>query len=101
MSYNASDPEQIRKAKDQAEFDEALKFDVIKNVMSAIPGRKWIYDWLNRCHIYHTPYVSGRPDDTAFNLGEHNIGLMLLADVQASSPDLYMQMVTEAKGSSS
>ena len=99
MPYNADDPKQVKKAQKQAELDEALKLDVIKAVMGTIPGRKWIYELLDRCHLYHTPFLLGQPDGTAFNLGEHNIGLKLLADVQSAAPDLYMQMVQEAKES--
>ena len=101
MAYNADDPKQVKKAKKQAEFDEALKLDVIKTVMSSVPGRQWIYSMLAKCHIFHTPFVRGEPDSTVFNCGEQNFGLFLLSDVQSAAPDLYLTMVQEAKGISS
>lgn len=100
MAYNADDPKQVKRAKKQAEFDEAMKFDVIRSVMGTIPGRRWIYDMLERCYIYRTPFILGQPDGTAFNCGEQNFGNKLLADVQNAAPDQYLAMIQEAKSSS-
>lgn len=97
MSYNADDPKQVKAAKKKAEFNEALKYDVIKAVMSTVPGRQWIYEQLVSAHIFSTTFIQGSPDGSAFAEGERNYGLRLLADVQAAAPDLYMQMVNEAK----
>lgn len=99
-TYNASDERQVKKARRKAAQAQAIKHDVVRKVMSSAPGRAWIYEMLDACHIYHTPFMVGNPDGTAFNLGEHNRGLALLADVQAAAPDLYLQMIQEAKNSS-
>lgn len=101
MGYNADDPKQVKAAKKQAEFDEALKLDVIKGVMSTIRGRQWIYDMLNSAHIFSTTFIMGSPDGSAFAEGERNHGLRLLVDVQNAAPDLYLLMVQEAKGTTS
>ncbi len=98
MSYNADDPKQIKKAKKKAEFNDALKLDVIRGVMSTPAGRWWVYGFLDSCFIYGNPFVPGEPDTTAFNLGAANIGKILLADVQVACPDLYLTMINEAKG---
>lgn len=97
MAYNSEDPKQIAAAKKSAEKAIALRLNVIKNIMQTIPGRAWIYTLLERCHIYHTPFLAGQPDVTAFQCGEQNIGNQLLADVQAAAPELYIQMIAEAK----
>ncbi len=97
MGYDANDEKQVKKARKQAEFDKALELDVIKNVMASAPGRRWIYSWLERCHIYGNTFILGAPDGTAFNCGEENIGKQLLADVQTAAPDLYLTMIQEAK----
>lgn len=101
MSYNADDPKQVKKAKDRAELDEAMKLDVLKNIMGIPAGRKWIYSILERCHIYGNPFVPGQADSTAFNLGESNIGRIFLADVQAAASEDYLVMLREAKASDS
>ena len=97
MGYDANDEKQVKKARKQAEFDRALELDVIRGIMKSPAGRKWIYSKLERCHIYGNPFVAGQPDSTAFHCGEQNIGKMFLADIQEGCPDLYLQMVNEAK----
>lgn len=100
MVYNADDKEQVGQARKQAEFDNALKLDVIRGIMQTPAGRKWIYSILERCHIYGNPFVPGQSDSTAFNMGEANIGRLFLADVQEAASELYLTMLTEAKASS-
>jgi hypothetical protein len=97
MGYDANDPKQIAKAKKQAEFNDALKLDVIRGIMASPAGRQWIYGILERCHIYGNPFTPGQSDSTAFNLGEANIGRIFLSDVQSAAPDLYLTMIQEAK----
>lgn len=97
MPYNADDANQVKEAKKQAEFDYALKLDVVRNIMKKPAGRRWVYSILERCHIYGNPFVPGQADSTAFNLGEANIGRALLADVQEAASELYLTMLKEAK----
>ncbi len=100
MAYNADDKEQVAEARKQAEFDGALKLDVVRGIMQTPAGRKWIYSILERCHIYGNPFVPGASDSTAFNLGEANIGRIFLADVQEAASELYLTMLKEAKSAS-
>lgn len=99
MGYDANDEKQVSKARKQAAFDDALRLDVIKNVMNSIPGRSWVYGLLDRCHCFSTSFIAGAPDASAFREGERNIGLQLLIDVQNAAPDLYLTMIQEAKSS--
>lgn len=101
MGYDANDEKQVNKARKQAAFDDALKLDVIRNVMVNAAGRGWIYSWLERCHIYSTPFTPGQQDATDFKCGEQNIGQQLIADVQIAAPDLYLTMIQEAKSAAS
>jgi len=98
MAYDANDEKQVRKAKKKAEIDNALSLDVVRSIMQTSPGRAWIYKKLEQCHIYGNPFIPGQADTTAFNLGEANQGKILLAEVQAAAPDLYLLMISEAKG---
>lgn len=101
MAYNADDPKQVAAAKKQAEFDGALKLDVIRGIMGNPAGRRWIYSILERCHIYGNPFVPGQADSTSFNLGEANIGRIFLADVQEAASEDYLTMLKEAKSTTS
>ena len=100
MAYNADDPKQVKKARAKAELNDALTSSVIKEIMSTAAGRRWIYDWLDRCHIFGTTFIAGSPDSSAFAEGERNVGLQLLADVQKSASEFYMLMIKEAKSAS-
>lgn len=97
MGYDANDEAQVKKARKNAEQIEALRLDVIKNVMQSAPGRNWLYSVLERCHCYSTSFISGAPDASAFREGERNIGLQILIDIQNAAPDLYLTMIQEAK----
>lgn len=101
MGYNADDPKQVAAAVKQAEFDNALKLDVVRSIMETPSGRKWIYSILERCHIYGNPFVPGQSDSTAFHLGEANIGRIFLADVQEAASEFYLTMLKEAKSNAS
>lgn len=97
MGYDANDEKQVKAAKEKAKLNEALRLDVIRNVMQSAAGRSWIYSILEMCHIYGNPFIPGQQDVTAFNLGQANIGKILLVDVQVATPDLYLTMIQEAK----
>jgi hypothetical protein len=60
-------------------------------------GRRWIYNLLERCHIFGNPMVPGDPYATHFRIGEANVGRMIMADVVAAAPDQYVLMCRESK----
>lgn len=101
MVYDANDEQQVKRARRKADLDQALKLDVIRSVMQNAAGRAWIYGFLDMCHIYGNPFIPGQTDVTSFNLGQANIGKILLSDVQNACPDLYLTMINEAKSNSS
>jgi hypothetical protein len=84
-----NDPERNRKASAR----EDLRQRFIEAALSTRDGREWMYDKLSRCHIYNTSFVVGDPHSTAFQEGERNIGLLLLAEIP---PDVYALMLKEA-----
>lgn len=100
MGYDSNDPKQVAKARKQAVFDEALKLDVVKNVLGTAAGRSWMYGLLERCHCFSTSFIAGAPDASAFREGERNIGLQILIDIQNAAPDFYLTMIQEAKNTS-
>jgi len=106
--YNEIDPLSVfdepavaaagRKASDIAQAQEArkraVKTEVLKALMEHERGREWVYDLLESCHIFTTPF-SDDPYRTAFNAGEQNRGNMILADVVGFEPDKYVLMCKE------
>jgi hypothetical protein len=59
-------------------------------------GRRWFYDRFAACHIYSTSF-SKTAMEMAFYEGERNVGLQLVAEVTAASPELYMLMLKEVE----
>lgn len=92
--FDASDPEQVQKAKSKAGRKRKAEVDVVQALMSSRDGRAWLWGHLVSCHIYEACFHEGRPDATAFQLGERNVGLKILADMNRY-PDLMMVMMQE------
>jgi len=96
MSYDASDPKQVRDRIKQLKVEESLKLALIQQIMSTREGRAWIYSILEVTHIWLSSFSSDALI-MAFNEGERFIGLMLLADVTTAAPERYLEMLQEAR----
>ena len=96
-SYDTSDREQVNAQRRRAGRRRRRHLEVVQSLMGAEAGRAWLYEKLERCHIFQTSFVQGDPHATSFRLGENNIGLQLLADIQDAAPDDYVTMIKEAK----
>ena len=91
-----SDPRAVRERNRSLKLAAKQRQEMIMAVMSMPQGREWVWDILEWCHPFANPFRES-PTQTAFLAGEMNIGQRLLAEVQAATPDLYMQMTTEAR----
>ena len=91
---DASDPKSVRKAQKAAKTAERLRQDVIRNLMSTIAGRAFVYDLLEGCHVFVTSF-SLNALQMAHNEGERTVGLRLLADIMRVCPDKYVLMARE------
>lgn len=80
----------IREAKTAAMRDK----EWLTSSMSTLEGRRWYWNFLVGCHVYHDPF-SRDPLITAHNCGEANIGRQLLAALENASPSLYLSMIKE------
>jgi len=79
--------EQIKLLEDQEESD-------IKYVMSDEAGRRFVYGILDRCGLYRCSF-NGQSNQTIFNEGGRNQGLMLLSKVTRCAPGSYQLMLKE------
>lgn len=95
-SYNASDAEQVAKKRRASGKKRKSDEDIVKTIMSTQPGRAWILSILESCHIFAMSYT-GEALSSAFNEGERNVGLKLLATVTRAAPDEYALMLKEKK----
>lgn len=97
QTFDSADPEQVNKARKRSGRKRRDRLEFVKAAMQHPQGRAWFHDLLVACHVFHTPFLVGQGDATAFRCGEQNVGLRVLADIQAVAADDYLKMVREAK----
>lgn len=66
----------------------------IRDVMATEGGRRVIYKLLERAGLYRCSF-NGQSNQTIFNEGGRNQGLMLLSDVTQYAPTSYQLMLKE------
>lgn len=96
-AYDSSDPKSVNDARKRSARKRRERLEMVRVAMSSENGRAWFYDLLEFCHMWTTSFQQNDPHFTSFREGERNIGLKVLADIMAASPDQYVTMVKEAK----
>lgn len=86
----------MEKARIEAARREKERLDVVAAIMATPAGRAWIWSELVAARIFVTTFVSGDPMASAFQEGERNRGLALLAQIMKAAPENYMLMAHEA-----
>jgi len=77
---NASDPKQVKKAKQKEKFNRDDELKDLKEILATNAGKRFIYRYLSKCGVFKSSFTGN--SETFFREGERNIGLQLLADVQ-------------------
>lgn len=95
--YDASDRKSVNTARKKAATRNKKRLEVVNALMQHKDGRRWIYEILERCHIYTTSFVQGDPHATSFREGERNVGNSLLIDILTAAQDEYLLMIKEAR----
>ena len=91
---NAADLDQVKKG---AKIDKSKRqdeIDDIRFVLSTRQGRRFIWRHLTNAGIFQSCFTGN--SSTFFNEGRRDIGLKILAEVNASSPDSYILMMKES-----
>lgn len=89
-----SNRKDVRKAEKEGKLAERQRQEMVKGIMSLRPGRAWMLERLERCHLFSTTF-NGDPLQSAFNEGQRNIGLQDLTDIMAACPNHYITMMLE------
>ena len=97
QSYDTSDKEAVNKTRKKAARTRADRLKFVRAAMQHEEGRAWFNDIINRCRVFDNTFYGEETHNTAFKLGEQNIGKMILADVLEAAPEQYMNMTTENK----
>jgi hypothetical protein len=94
--YDGGDPEQVKAARREDKLHRTGRNLAIRRLMQDPDGRRFVWDILADCGVFRTPFAMD-PYATAFNAGKQSVGQMLLAEVTAVVPELYIQMLQEPK----
>lgn len=95
QAYDPNDPEQVERRQIEAARDEMEKRQAIGRLLLDAAGRKWMWDLLVQCHVFHTEFHGENTHMTAFAIGERNIGLRILSEMNAAAPNAYAAMLQE------
>jgi len=93
LTDNADD----KAARLEIEKRRKAELDVIRSIMMTKAGRAWIWNWLDKCHIFGSTFFGEETHRSAFAQGQENVGRILWLDVQEASLDQYVKMVQEQK----
>ena len=92
--YDSTNRRDVRAAEKQAKVADQQRKEIVNGIMSVAPGRSWMCDILESCHIFATSY-SDVPVRMAFMEGQREVGIRLLTDIMAACPDRYIEMMRE------
>ncbi len=68
----------------------------IRQIMSTIQGRQWMFDKLDIARVFTAPFAPGQPDTTAFLAGIQAFGQILLQEIMSGAPEEFYTMNQEA-----
>ncbi len=91
---NLGDKASVKERENRTKRYAREKKALLETIMNYPAGRRWIKELLESCHCWHTSF-SKNALEMAFQEGQRNIGLQLLADLTASCPEQYVTMLQE------
>ena len=95
MPYDASNRKDVRRLEKVSRLAARDDADCIRKIMSDTFGRAWMWRKLETARIFDDPFT-GDPLVEAYNKGNRNFGMILLADIMLHCPQMYLKMTEEA-----
>jgi len=93
---DVSDEKQVRTARRSALAEEREDGERLSLFLGNPIARRWMWKLLENCHTFGTSF-SDNPYRTAFQEGERNVGIRILADIMRYCPNQYSVMCQEAE----
>ena len=93
--YNASEETHVRAGRRKAKLERDQHLADVRLVMDTLGGRRVMWGLLVDALIFRTTFAQD-PCVSAFQEGNRNLGLKVLADVMEACPELYLKAQTEA-----
>lgn len=94
VQVNAADKDQVVKGAREERSKRQQEIDDMKVVLSTRAGRRFVWRHLTNAGIFQSTFTGNSA--TFFNEGRRDIGLKMLAEVNAASPESYLLMMKES-----
>lgn len=88
---NASDPKQVKRAKQKEKFQEEDELKDLNEILALESGKRFIWRYLEKCGVFSSSFTGN--SETFFREGERNIGLQLLAEVTKANAQSLIDMM--------
>lgn len=95
MNENIGNEVLVKKDKRKAKFNRETQLNVIRNFLSTHDGRRYFWELIGRCGVFGA-CKAFHDNDTNFNLGKREMGLVLINEINEAGPELFGIMQTEA-----
>jgi hypothetical protein len=94
--HNAADPELVDEQRRNARRKREGEIADLRAAMADPVASRVLWRVLAKCHVYETSFT-GHGSRDAFNEGERNIGLFLIAEMTEADPAGFAKLMTEEK----
>lgn len=94
-SYNAADPEQVKKGELYAKEKKRVELADLKAIMAIPEGRRFIWRLINKICHYDTLSAQNSGSMTFLLEGERNVGIQVKSEAYLADFEAYQQMEKE------
>lgn len=94
ISYDAGDVEQVKTKKTKANLKAEQRLEELKALLSQKPFRSWLWRALERTRSFQT-FGHLDPHNMAIASGRRDVGLEIIADIEAAQIDILGIMKKE------
>lgn len=94
---NAADEGQVKEAKHKERGRREDELNDLRFILNSIQGRRFFFRWLSQTRLNKISFVPGDPYYTAFQDGERNGAVRLLAEINEADPKAYGKMIVESE----
>jgi hypothetical protein len=92
---NIGDEKQVKKREKKIESRDERYMDDLRNVMNHASGRRVLWKILEYCGPMRNCFIEDSQRMTDFLLGQKNLGLKLMDDIERVNPEFYVRMRKE------
>lgn len=89
--------EDAKPVKDSKKLKRLQEVEDLREVMSTPAGRRFVHRVLGLCGTFRLSFAGEQTHATAFNEGKRSVGNQLFAEVEAVSPNQFLNMLREAQ----